>query len=206
MTLFKLNILRRYYLGFLLMVPLLMLPWALRRSDMKILFSLLLFVLVGVLSETWVYPHYAAPVTGLVIAVVLGSMRHLRAFRFRGKPVGHALSRSIVIFSLSLVTYPIVTNMGVNPASWSLWRAQAIKELEQTPDQHLILVRYQPDHNPHIEWVYNEADIDNSKVVWAREMDQESNLKLFQYFNRRQLWLLEVDKAPLALRPIAVEK
>jgi hypothetical protein len=206
MTLFKLNMLRRYYLGFLLMVPLLMLPWALRRSEMKILFSLLFFVLIGVLSETWVYPHYVAPVTGLVIAVVLGSMRHLRAFRFRGKPVGRALSRSIVIFSLALVAYPIVTNMGVSPASWSLWRAQAIKELEQTSDQHLILVRYQSNHNTHIEWVYNEADIDNSKVVWAREMDQDSNLKLFQYFNKRKLWLLEVDKAPLTLRPLVVEK
>jgi hypothetical protein len=206
MTLFKLNMLRRYYLGFLLIVPLLMLPWTLRRSDMRILFSVLLFVLVGVLSETWVYPHYAAPVFGLVFALVLGSMRHLRGFRFRGRPVGRALSRSIVICSLALVAYPIATHMGINLQSWSLWRAQAIKELEQTADQHLILVRYQPNHNTHIEWVYNEADIDNSKVVWAREMDQDSNLRLFEYFKKRRIWLLEADKAPLTLRLIAVER
>jgi hypothetical protein len=96
--------------------------------------------------------------------------------------------------------------MGINLQSWSLWRAQAIKELEQTADQHLILVRYQPNHNTHIEWVYNEADIDNSKVVWAREMDQDSNLRLFEYFKKRRIWLLEADKAPLTLRLIAVER
>ena len=81
-----------------------------------------------------------------------------------------------------------------------------IAQLEKTSDYHLVLVRYQSDHDTHIKWVYNEADIDGSKVVWARDMDQESNLKLFHYFNRRKIWLLEADKAPPVLRPIVIER
>ncbi len=205
-TLYKLNVLRRHYLGLLLMVPLVFLPWTMKRGGMRTLAGFLLVMIVGVLSETWVFPHYIAPGYGLIFAVVLGSMRNMRCFCYRGKRMGLALSRSIVVFSLVLVLYPLATRMGVNPKSWSLWRADAIKELTRRPDQHLILVRYQAGHNTDLEWVYNDADIDSSRVIWAREMDLGSNLKLFQYFRKRRIWLLEADKLPLVLRPIQVEQ
>ncbi len=53
---------------------------------------------------------------------------------------------------------------------------------------HLIIVRYESGHSPHDEWVYNDADIDRAKVVWAREMDPQQNQKLLKYFANRQAW------------------
>jgi hypothetical protein len=70
-----------------------------------------------------------------------------------------------------------------------------------TVDRHLILVRYSPEHIVNDEWVYNQADIDGSKVVWARDMGAENNLEVIRYFKDRKVWLLEPDVVPPKLAP-----
>ncbi len=65
----------------------------------------------------------------------------------------------------------------------------------------MILVRYGPDHNPHYEWVYNGADIDGSKVVWARDMKPAQNGKLIEHLRGRRVWLLEADATTPRLVP-----
>ena len=67
-----------------------------------------------------------------------------------------------------------------------------LERLTRSEGRHLLIMRYGPRHNPHHEWVYNEADIDRAKVVWAREMDPASNEALVRYFKDRQVTLLEV--------------
>ena len=50
--------------------------------------------------------------------------------------------------------------------------------------------------SPLDEWVYNAADIDNSKVVWAREMDDADNLDLIRYYKNRTVWLVAAGHPP----------
>ena len=65
--------------------------------------------------------------------------------------------------------------------------------MEQLPQKQLMIVRYSPQHEPKDEWVYNAADIDGSKVIWAREMDASDNLELRRYYSDRQVWLVQPD-------------
>jgi len=80
-------------------------------------------------------------------------------------------------------------------------RSSVAAELENYPGPQLAIVRYMPGHASGDEWVYNSADIDKSKVVWARDMGPTQNLELIRYFHDRTVWLLEPEKAPPKLSP-----
>src|SRR5581483_8991734 len=81
----------------------------------------------------------------------------------------------------------------------SFGRTEVEHHLRQLPGKQLVVVRYALKHEPFEEWVYNDADIDSSKIVWAREMDPAENQRLLAYFKDRTVWLLEADKKPTAL-------
>jgi hypothetical protein len=64
----------------------------------------------------------------------------------------------------------------------------------------LVIVRYQPtsgvQHDVDHEWVYNAADIDSSKIVWARDMGDRQNQELLNYFSSRRIWQIDGDSSP----------
>jgi len=67
--------------------------------------------------------------------------------------------------------------------------------LQDAPGAQLAIVRYSPDHDPIDEWVYNGADIDSSKIIWARAMDPASDADLIHYYGQRKAWLVLPDSA-----------
>ena len=48
------------------------------------------------------------------------------------------------------------------------------------PGSHLIFVAYHHTEFKAVEWVYNGADIDGSRVVWARDMGPDANRELMK--------------------------
>lgn len=155
-------------------------------------------------------PHYAALVSAAFYILVLLVMRDLWSYAPSGKPLGRVLARSVPLICVSLfVLRATAPALHLTPKpSWirtwcsqdsqNLERARILKQLESTPGQHLVIVRYHPEHDFLLdEWVFNAADINGSKVVWARDMGAEENQELIQYFNRRHVWLVEPDLKPI---------
>jgi 4-amino-4-deoxy-L-arabinose transferase-like glycosyltransferase len=149
-------------------------------------------------------PHYMSPYLGIFLAVLLQGLRHLRR---SGRAFPVLIGRAAPVVSVLTVVLQAVMPAGTSTGAehWSRKRAAMLRELKASPDRHLILVRYTPDHNPiHMkggEWVYNEADIDGAKVVWARAMSPEKDAELVRYFRGRKVWLLEPDVEPVTLKP-----
>ena len=191
-----------FWPGVLFLVPALL--FAFRDRKMRLLLVTLLLSLAGVFAVIWSAPHYAAPLTCVIYALLAQSVRHLRVMRWKARPVGVALSRALVIL-LVLETGINVTRGSCDPLWWTCTgdpsRVAVMKQLEATAGKHLIVVRYSDDHNIHDEWVYNGADIDGSKVIWARELTQDQNEKLFAYFKDRQIWLVEPDVDNTEIKP-----
>jgi hypothetical protein len=75
-------------------------------------------------------------------------------------------------------------------------RIAVAKELAATPGRLLVFVHYEPRHIFQQEWVWNRADIDASRVVFARDLGPQENQKLTSYYpDRRVLWL-DPDEEP----------
>ena len=202
-----------FFIGPVFTIPLLFLPrmWHDRRIRPLLLIGA--FFLAALALNTWFYPHYAAPVTGLVYAVVLQGMRHLRVWRRRGRPSGVWLARAIPVVcigmaALRLAAQPFQFYMPPDwPMTWyatspgNLGRARIQQRLQREPGPQLAIVRYRSTHNPFEEWVYNAASIDTAKIVWARELDERSNLELVRYYHNRRIWLVDADGVPPTVVP-----
>jgi len=67
-------------------------------------------------------------------------------------------------------------------------------QLARTPGQLLVFVRYFPHHVFQEEWVFNAADIDASRIVWARDLGPAENHALMSYYPHRRALLLEPDQ------------
>ncbi len=141
----------------------------------RFLLLVLLVVLLAFIVTTWPNPHYIAPVTCIFFGVVVQALRHLRQMYCRKRPIGAALSRAVVLLLVVDVSQFAATGYG-DPMGWGggglQRRAEIQKQLGATPGKHLVIVDYSETHSVHDEWVYNGADIDGSKVLWARDLDR----------------------------------
>jgi len=204
--LYKAYVLWKFYAGPALTIPLLAFPCVFRDRKMRFPLVIAGFVAAGTLLAVWTGAHYVAAATGLFFLLVMQCMRHLRVWRWAGKPVGGALARAVPAICVAMICLRLCAVVAAAPIEqpWprgNLKRAAILHQLEAGPDKHLIIVRYGPEHGSHIEWVYNRADIDGAKVVWARDMGEQQNQELLRYFSNRHAWVLYADESPPRLEP-----
>jgi hypothetical protein len=191
-----------FWPGLLLALP--AVPFALRDRKMRMPLVIVAVGTIGVFVVIWSAAHYAAPITCAMYLLIVQAIRHLRTMRLSARPIGRALSRAIVL-ALILDTGINVARGICDPLLWPCEgdpsRAAIAEKLNHTPGRHLIIVRYTEDHNIHDDWVYNGAEIDNAKVLWARELDPQQNAKLLAYFKDRKVWLATPDTDNTYLEP-----
>ncbi len=102
-TAIKFLVIWGFYLGPVLTIPLLALPWTLRDRRIRWLMVTGMFSVIGVAVVTFFIPHYVAVITAIIIALVLQRMRHLRLWRPEGRAIGTALVRALVMLSVLLI-------------------------------------------------------------------------------------------------------
>jgi hypothetical protein len=191
-----------YYLTPVAALAFIMLPRVLRDRRVRYIVWATAFFLAGLLLNAFVSIRYMGPACVLIYAITIQAMRHLRQWRNGDKRSGQFLVRAIPVGYLVLCFFfispiPFMPNTG-------LARASLLRYLEHLPGRQLVIVRYAPDHQVGMEWVYNAADIDHSPVVWARDMGPRDNAELLTYFKDRKVWIVEPDTAPVRLSPYRV--
>ncbi len=200
----------QFYLGPLLTLPLLALPWVLRQPKMRLPVTICAAMVVGFAIQTWTLPHYFSPAVGALYILLVQCLRqlwHWRSRRIGPEIIGPSLVRAIPVLACAMILLRVTAagaHVQIEPA-WprgDLERANILRQLQRRPGLQLVIVRYAPHHDPVREWVYNEANIDAAKVVWARDMGKDGNQELLNYFHDRKVWVVEADRPmPQLLSP-----
>jgi len=188
---------------FFLCYPVLLLPFLLAplRKD-RLLRALAVGALacyISLIFETWSFVHYAAPLFVVTLAFI-GRALWKTSLRQSPKP-----RRALAVAAAALLILAPLARQGFklqreltghgSALKFAVDRAALEKSLLASGQPQLVFVRYLPDHNTDSEWVYNKADIDNSLLIWARDLGPEQNNRVIAYYGQsRRYWLLEADE------------
>ncbi len=175
----------------------------------------LTFFALGSNLFPYLYPRYIAAVTCLFVLASVTGLQKLATLHIRGWPAGqHAAGLILFVcaatFCLWYGAHLFEKNdLAAQIEQYETWDAinhsdpgrhiLVDRELQRFPGKQLVFVRYWPNHIFQDEWVYNAADIDSSRIVWARDLGSTENEKLHRYYPDRTIWLLEPDARPPTL-------
>lgn len=224
--LIKFLLLWSFFLGFALTLPLIVLPIALpigfswRDIDAHVRFLLIVCgaVIVANLLVTSFEPHYSAPAACAILALIVMAMRRVRHWSLNGRPTGLFVTRAVpslcalLFLLLAVAGYlrPSVlrSKAGGGVPTWC-WqslqnrdRAEVLSRLQKRDGAQMVIVHYNVENRPsNLYWVYNQADLESAKIIWADDMGPAKNEELIAYFKGRQVWLVDADSTPPKLVP-----
>jgi len=209
-----------FFLGPLLSVPIVAFPFALERKNSaeegrraRYVGAIPLIMLIAAAQVVWFYPHYFAPAFAPFVGTLLLGFRELRGWRWHGRESGLFLSRAIPIGCVLMATIPASAHqlgwrLNFWPLQWALGSSPEIQgpniksSILAGGRKALVFVEYGDKHDPGSEWVYNEPDIQNAQIVWARRVNPRSDAALMRRFRDRSFWVLRPDEHPAALIPL----
>ena len=210
-----------FFAGVALMTPLIMIGRVFQDRRIRFLLICVLVMAPGMLIQIYLIPHYVAAFTCAFYAIGLQCMRHLRFWAPDGRPAGRTLVRLTVVILLMMgilrvyaeplhfpfsEQFPGTWNFEwYGPVQWGGERAAIAEKLDQMPGKQLVIVHYSDKHWTPDEWIYNEPDIDASKVVWAADVGSNANAELLRYYKDRRVWLVQPDRPEAMLTPYSMQ-
>ena len=204
----------RFFIGPFLTPAFLFAVMSVRRRKLRPwLWVSALFILDHATYHAW-YPQQSAGETVLIVLLLVEGWRRFRA-SWRQSGRGLAASRQLAGgFALALLllsaglavkaALPAWENSsrrilaGLFPAPDN--RQLAVQWLEKIPGKHLVFVHYGPGHNWYDEWVFNDADLMKSRIVFARTCSPESDRALSTLMKDRDVWIADPETTPLLSR------
>ncbi len=201
----KIGMIWVFYFSPVLTLPLFWLSRVLRDRRIRLLLITGAAGFAGSVLVIFFNIHYVAPIVPVIVALLVQCLRHLRLYSLEGRPIGLFLVRATVVMCILMIPVQVrILAAAPQPGTFAAIgpdRAAIEAQLGSLPAPQLVLVRYGPNHDPLRDWVYNGADIDHAKVVWARDMGAEQNEELLRYYSDRRVWMLQADEIPPKLSP-----
>jgi hypothetical protein len=173
-----------------------------RNAAARFLVGTIAVLALGQSLTLWWWPHYGAPALPLLLAVVATAAQRLarRAPGFTARRLA-AATAVIAVVHLSVLGF-VVHAYGNNEdgagGSRGRRRAEVKERLEAEPGTQLVFVRYADGYTVHDEWVYNPADLNTTRVLFAHDLG-DRNAALIAAYPNRTVWMATVSKDDVRL-------
>lgn len=163
---------------------------------------------INVVLMAWApFPQYAAPAAPLLYLLAVYGLFALRSARWgpvTGVGLVHGLVLGELMLGLGLFGFRVSERLDyLEPQYVSKDRASVAAEVLSHPGRQLCLVRYTEFHDGWQEWVFNRADPEDAKLVWARSLDPATDRAVIAAYPGRTVWLVRPDDARLLVQPYA---
>jgi hypothetical protein len=197
----------RFYFGPAMSITFVMLPHVWRSRRLRLLWIAAALTVLAALIETGSSPHYAATGTAAFLALLVECFRRLRGARRQLVFLAPLIMLLILGVRVGLGAMHLPFTQKVNFQSWCCVKpgnpnkARILAMLDSADGKHLALVKPKTDPDNVFQWIYNDADIDASKVVWARDLGAEGNRALIEYFRERKIWVVDPNVEPATILP-----
>jgi hypothetical protein len=168
----------------------------------------LLSVAAGDALVRWWFSHYAAPAAPLALACVAITLRRAVA-RSNAPNWSRYLALTLAALSAAfLLTLGVLTTLALshpaaNAAKLDTPRAQILARLEGAGGYHLVFVEYDKTFSIHYELVYNGADLNGARILFAHDLGTEHNAALIRVLPGRTVWRARVSNERTELLPYA---
>lgn len=173
-----------------LLLPLLPLAW--RDFRVRALAVVASACILCVALEAWQTDRYVTPAFAALVVLLACAT----AAASEHAAINSTLRRIFVLELLGLLTVFMLHEYRNDQLFYvanvfGAQRAEVVNKLSRASGPQLVVVHYKdPSACDDQEWVYNGADPDHEKVIFAHDLGPAQNHTLFDYYRNRTKWLL----------------
>jgi len=187
----KLFMFGRYYINIIYLLPFLFFVFSPKGFWQKYSLGVLLILLACNFVTTWNETYYIAPITVLFIYMIISGFR---LASFRKWNFYQSTINTIIVIILLHPFIGVAAHLKRDRSDFAIIKKEHIARLNLNSKKDLVIVHYAQEHKSNNEFVYNEPDIENADVIWARDLGVIKNKELVDYFKERNIWYFYPDQ------------
>jgi hypothetical protein len=188
----------RFYIRMAFLLPFVFLLFTRKNFWEKYALAIFVVLLFSNFLSTWEQHHYLAPVTGIGIFLVIAGLKKLLNSKFTYK---QQYINTVVAMLLLSPILGFVSHYRNEKSKFTKYKVDITNTLNQNSKKDLVFIRYNDSSGKSTHsWNYNNPNLEQNDVIWARDMGSEKNHQLMEYYNDRNIYFLIGDKFPYVLK------